>query len=131
LPTAAELATAPTGVQFIYAGANTPFGGSDPISGASWAYTNGQTGFGANAVPYFNSVYHHADFCNAPGSGCGFNNEQAWNGPVSFAESLVVRNVQGGVPEPTTWAMMLAGFGAIGFAMRRKPEQKVRVRFAI
>ena len=27
--------------------------------------------------------------------------------------------VPGGVPEPSTWAMMLLGFGGIGFAMRR------------
>jgi len=26
----------------------------------------------------------------------------------------------GGVPEPSTWAMMLLGFGAIGFAIRRQ-----------
>ena len=26
----------------------------------------------------------------------------------------------GGVPEPSTWAMMLLGFGAVGFAMRRR-----------
>ena len=26
----------------------------------------------------------------------------------------------GAVPEPATWAMMLLGFGGIGFAMRRK-----------
>lgn len=26
-----------------------------------------------------------------------------------------------GVPEPATWAMMLVGFGALGFAMRRRP----------
>jgi hypothetical protein len=32
------------------------------------------------------------------------------------------------VPEPETWAMMLAGFGAIGYAMRRR--QHVRVSFA-
>lgn len=25
-----------------------------------------------------------------------------------------------GVPEPTTWAMMILGFGAVGFAMRRR-----------
>lgn len=29
------------------------------------------------------------------------------------------------VPEPTTWALMLAGFGMVGFAMRRR-----RVAFA-
>ena len=39
-------------------------------------------------------------------------------------------NVGSGVPEPTTWAMMLAGFGALGFAMRRKPKVAARVRFA-
>ena len=27
-----------------------------------------------------------------------------------------------GVPEPSTWAMMLIGFGAIGFAVRRQPD---------
>lgn len=26
----------------------------------------------------------------------------------------------GGVPEPTTWAMMIGGFGMVGFAMRRR-----------
>ncbi|WP_254620996.1 PEPxxWA-CTERM sorting domain-containing protein [Sphingomonas sp. CL5.1] len=33
----------------------------------------------------------------------------------------------GSVPEPATWAMMIAGFGVVGAAMRRR---KVRVRFA-
>ena len=32
------------------------------------------------------------------------------------------------VPEPASWAMMVAGFGAIGFAMRRR--QKVAVSYA-
>jgi hypothetical protein len=26
------------------------------------------------------------------------------------------------VPEPATWGMMLLGFGAIGFSMRRKRD---------
>ena len=42
--------------------------------------------------------------------------------------------VNGAVPEPATWAMMLFGFGAVGFGMRRRRSQKqgkLRVRFAI
>ena len=36
--------------------------------------------------------------------------------------------VVGGVPEPTTWAMLLMGFGAVGYSLRRRPT--VRIRFA-
>lgn len=38
--------------------------------------------------------------------------------------------VSGAIPEPGTWAMMLVGFGAIGYAMRRRPKTSVTVRFA-
>jgi PEP-CTERM motif len=34
-----------------------------------------------------------------------------------------------GVPEPATWAMMLMGFGAMGFAIRRR-NTTVRIRYA-
>ena len=34
------------------------------------------------------------------------------------------------VPEPGTWGMMLAGFGMIGFAARRRQAMKTTVRFA-
>jgi hypothetical protein len=36
------------------------------------------------------------------------------------------------VPEPSTWAMMLFGFGAVGFGMRRRKSEgkTARVRFA-
>lgn len=36
----------------------------------------------------------------------------------------------GAVPEPATWAMMLAGFGMIGFAARRRSSVKTTVRYA-
>lgn len=34
------------------------------------------------------------------------------------------------VPEPASWAMMMIGFGAVGFAIRRRPTAVARIRFA-
>lgn len=42
----------------------------------------------------------------------------------------VTNIVTGAVPEPATWAMMLAGFGMIGFAARRRSSVKTAVSFA-
>lgn len=36
--------------------------------------------------------------------------------------------VSGAVPEPTTWAMMIGGFGGIGFALRRR-ARRLRLSF--
>jgi len=59
-----------------------------------------------------------ADQCNALNNGspyAGWPNSGFWT--ASFP-------VSAGVPEPATWAMMLLGFGAIGFAMRRRRKQE-------
>jgi hypothetical protein len=39
------------------------------------------------------------------------------SGAGSLGGSITIRQA---VPEPATWAMMLLGFGAVGFAMRRR-----------
>jgi hypothetical protein len=39
---------------------------------------------------------------------------------------LTASAVPNAVPEPATWAMMLAGFGLLGVALRRRPVQRVR-----
>ena len=53
----------------------------------------------------------------------GFNNTLTVNGTntgsTAFAGTLTFASVPA-VPEPSTWAMMLLGFGAVGFSMRRK-----------
>ncbi len=57
----------------------------------------------------------------------------AFDPGVSTSRQFRVEGVSGAVPEPGTWAMMLFGFGAIGFAMRRRREtsgDRIRVRFA-
>ena len=54
---------------------------------------------------------------------------------ASYGNSAEVDNLgtTAAVPEPTTWAMMLFGFGAVGFGMRRRRQKgdKLRVRFAV
>ncbi len=42
--------------------------------------------------------------------------------------TVVSTDLTAAVPEPSTWALMILGFGAVGAAMRRR--QKVAVRFA-
>ena len=41
-------------------------------------------------------------------------------GWVGEQDAWLTVNFASGVPEPSTWAMMLLGFGAAGFAMRRR-----------
>lgn len=48
---------------------------------------------------------------------------------ATFADGTTLAGT-GAVPEPATWAMMLAGFGAVGFAMRRRANVRTTVAFA-
>lgn len=57
----------------------------------------------------------------------GNGSNQAW----TFNQFRLTTDNQatGGVPEPATWAMMLLGFGGMGYAMRRRTKVSTRVRF--
>lgn len=45
-------------------------------------------------------------------------------------DNISVMAIAGGVPEPATWGLMILGFGAAGFAMRRRNAVRASVRFA-
>ncbi|MEP6784764.1 MAG: PEPxxWA-CTERM sorting domain-containing protein [Sphingomonadales bacterium] len=49
-------------------------------------------------------------------------------GRENGSPSVLQLSLSGAVPEPATWAMMVAGFGVIGFSMRRRPT---RVTYAV
>lgn len=64
-------------------------------------------------------------FEDLPGNGTDFNYED-----LGFVFSNVDTVIlPGGVPEPAAWALMLAGFGIVGGAVRRRRET-VRVTYA-
>lgn len=49
--------------------------------------------------------------------------DAAFSGNLSFASVSAV-------PEPSTWAFMLVGFGAVGYSMRKRPSGKISYKMA-
>jgi hypothetical protein len=52
-------------------------------------------------------------------------NDEFWHGITVGVERLATPEEIAGVPEPSSWAMMIAGLGAAGFAMRRRKRTQV------
>jgi hypothetical protein len=89
------------------------FTGGTTATAGNTTYT--MTGFGwdrspANNVSPFNI-----------GSG---GDRADYTGQFSFDQ------VNGAVPEPATWAMMMIGFGMVGFGLRRRSKIKTTVSYA-
>ncbi len=49
---------------------------------------------------------------------------------ANFGLTLAFSPPASGVPEPATWAMMLVGFGAAGYSLRRRRSTSVRTQAA-
>ncbi len=60
------------------------------------------------------------------------NTNQGWSDEGFGIDNIVLSGERLGnpVPEPSTWAMMIAGFALIGGAMRRRLRGKVLIRYA-
>ncbi|MHA6723417.1 PEPxxWA-CTERM sorting domain-containing protein [Sphingomonas sp. RS2018] len=63
----------------------------------------------------------------ASGAGFQYGNDESWGIDNIRLSGTAVNSA---VPEPATWAMMMLGFGGMGYAVRRKPRVAARIRFA-
>jgi hypothetical protein len=119
-------------------GATVTIDFASAVSGVSFTFNN----YGNNTGN--DSIYQAFDAANAlisSGSLANVNGFSLVNGAGSGIKSLVISNgsgggynwiygvgelsYNGGVPEPAAWAMMLAGFGLVGAAMRRRQTTQV------
>jgi hypothetical protein len=117
LPRQADWANAPTAEDFLFAGANVPDGGSDLLTGANF---NGLPlgSAGACAAAYFVS-YLSCDFIDGQIGAIWGLPDSAYVG-AETVDTWLVRGGNAGVPEPASWAMLIAGFGLVGATMRRR-----------
>lgn len=54
--------------------------------------------------------------------GAGVTSYRIVYGRQNGSPSVLQLSLSGAVPEPSTWAMMLLGFGVVGYSMRRRPK---------
>ena len=63
-------------------------------------------------------------------TGLTFNFSPATSGVQALEQVRLNVTQAAAVPEPSTWMLMLLGMAAVGFTMRRKEKQTLRVRYA-
>ncbi|MCU6456053.1 PEPxxWA-CTERM sorting domain-containing protein [Sphingomonas sp. A2-49] len=116
----------------------SPTAGTFNITDPSYFYINGD----GYAGLVFNDLYGDSYFSGNNGALLGYDGKSSI-GPVAInyfsginatfntdRNSVTITNatngtfaaMTGAVPEPATWAMMILGMGAVGFAMRRRQK---------
>ncbi len=107
-------------------GAGTEFGGSsfshDEVRGVDVCYVTGEYGcvFGAVTEGLFVGGQTTTNFHWAGANNPGGDPFQLRVNELQYAATGAVNVGAGAVPEPTTWALMISGFGLAGAMVRRR-----------
>ena len=129
----AQRLNAPAALNFTSSGLGTNFASLSPLNSQVFFIGDGRTSAGVTQtfnIPTAGRGHQLllglTDACGYSGSpGCYGDNSGSFvvnytlNGPVS-----------GAVPEPASWGLMILGFGAMGFALRRRAKVRTNVGFA-
>ena len=93
-------------------------GGGSCAGGGGTGVTQGNSGSGSFTINFAanQSTISLGNFVDRYQSIAGANTQSAIGRPTTVTDP---------VPEPATWAMMLIGFGAVGFGMRRRQAPKL------
>ncbi|MBN8808012.1 MAG: PEP-CTERM sorting domain-containing protein [Sphingomonas sp.] len=91
-------------------------------AGTYWAVFSAGTGNGAMPIGVANPLSAYAGWH----SGQGFYDA----GNLNIGFQILGDATVAAVPEPAIWAMMMLGFGAMGYTLRRRAKVTTRVRFA-
>ena len=125
-----------TGFSFFYSAANVPgvvnvYSGLNATGDLLASLTLPVTGDGAGLPGCFGTNFCPYSSIGVTFAGTAFSVDfGGTTNQVAFDNITLGSAVAGGVPEPTTWALMILGFGAIGGAMRRRQSVTAKVRFA-
>lgn len=90
-------------------------------------YFYSQRSLNADGITHiFSAAYGGGDFAIPAGTYVGFE-DLTGGGDLDYDDlQFVFTNVRGvevgGIPEPATWAMLIAGFGLVGMAARRRKD---------
>lgn len=110
---AVEATLNPASVPIISGGPEwSPLGSS---SGDCYAAGCGYTGWVNSTYDIANAGNYVLAFGVTNWLDTGYDSGMAFSGIT-----VAGKPIEGAIPEPGTWAMMLLGFGAVGFAMRRR-----------
>ena len=101
------------------------FGGAGPY----YYFTTGGTFLDGSGVRFNAGGFTNVAFFQ-PSVGPADQYRINGGGGISTLGNATSSLVAGAVPEPTTWILMLLGMAGIGFSMRRKAKQTLRVRYA-